>query len=276
MTLKTLLKISRPRFWLYLGGTYFIGTVYAKPLNELAPNPLFIISFLYFNLIANFFLYGINDYFDAETDSLNPKKQTHEHLLEKTQRYTLVNFLVASLIISFGFLLIQQNILSQLLIILFLFLSYFYSAKPIRLKAKPFIDSLSNILYVLPGFLGYYQFSHALPNIEIFLGAWGWAFAMHLFSAIPDIIPDKMAGLLTTAVFLGIKKSLVVCFILWLISFLILVKYNTLPIVNFYALIYLLIPIYLLINPKKITNIYWYFPYLNALMGFLLFIIALT
>ena len=38
---------------------------------------------------------------------------------------------------------------------------------------------------------------------------------MHLFSAIPDIECDRAAGITTTAVFLGRKRSLLLCLAFW-------------------------------------------------------------
>gem|GEM_PF-2272145 len=47
-----------------------------------------------------------------------------------------------------------QSILIALII--FRFFGIFYSSKPIRAKTIPFIDGIFNILYIIPGLLGYF------------------------------------------------------------------------------------------------------------------------
>ncbi len=77
-----LIKISRPRFWIYELGTFFIGYLLAaKSLSDFYNNIDFIIFFIYFLFPANLLIYGINDIFDYETDKINPKKINYEKLL---------------------------------------------------------------------------------------------------------------------------------------------------------------------------------------------------
>jgi 4-hydroxybenzoate polyprenyltransferase len=79
--LKFILKLSRPRFWLYLGGTYLVGYAAGITTYHEFLRPTFWVHFLFFLIPANIFLYGINDYYDEDTDQFNTKKQTHEQLL---------------------------------------------------------------------------------------------------------------------------------------------------------------------------------------------------
>jgi 4-hydroxybenzoate polyprenyltransferase len=85
--------------------------------------------------------------------------------------------------------------------------------KPFRLKSIPFLDSLSNILYVIPAFSYYIAVTGQQIDSWIILGALAWNAGMHLYSAIPDIEPDKQTKINTTAVFLGEKKSLYLKFL---------------------------------------------------------------
>ena len=86
---------------------------------------------------------------------------------------------------------IFQDFNERLIFGIFLFLSYFYSAKPIRFKDKPFLDFSSNYLYVMPGIFGFYLVSGSMPALIILVGAYMHISAMHIFSAIPDIEFDK-------------------------------------------------------------------------------------
>ncbi|MFM7089057.1 MAG: UbiA family prenyltransferase, partial [Candidatus Paceibacterota bacterium] len=156
-----------------------------------------------------------------------------------------------------------------------LLLSLGYSLPPTRLKAKPFVDFLSNILYVLPGFIGFMFYQDVQPSVWIFLAASFWAFAMHLFSAIPDIEPDKKAGLVTTAVFLGHRGSLFLTLCLWAVSFWCAFYSGALGVLVYVFLIYPILPIVLLVRKNiNIERVYWAYPYINAVLGFLLFLIA--
>lgn len=271
-TLKLAFKVSRYRFWAYTAGTFLVGfTIGAKQLADF--NTFFFISLIYFLFIGNALLYGINDYFDYDTDKLNRKKRTKEHLAENKERKQLRNIVIITLILSLIFVAFQKNTTQTLLLLLFVFLSVFYSTPPLRFKAKPIIDFVSNILYIMPGIYAYNLATGKLPGLIITLGLFTWAMAMHLFSAIPDIVPDKKAKLKTTAVVFGKHKSLVLCTILWTIFSASLLT-TTLPtIFKILAFIYPFIPLYLLISKKNIVKAYWYYPYINTLAGFAAFVI---
>jgi len=73
-----LLKLSRPRFWLYLAGPVAVGVVYASASTADLFTPTTLTLFAYFLLPANVLLYGVNDVFDADVDEKNPKKEGRE------------------------------------------------------------------------------------------------------------------------------------------------------------------------------------------------------
>ena len=181
--------------------------------------------------------------------------------------------LLVVLAISALLLFLQQYPLASVLLIAFMFLSYAYSAPPFRFKARPLIDSFSNVLYIIPGIIGYAQVTNTLPDGAFIAAGLFWVTAMHLFSAIPDIIPDKKVGLATTAVVYGKKQSLMFTSILWgMCSFLVITSWQLFP-VSLFTLVYPVIPLLLLNKTdEEISKVYWVFPYLNAFMGFVLWI----
>lgn len=265
-----LVKLSRPRFWMYLAGPYLIGYVAGmESLNQLS-SWHFILHFLYFLIPANVLLYGINDWFDEDTDKLNVKKHTHEHLLQRQQKRIVGLVIGATLILSVILLFFQTNTTSQYIFLFFIFLSVFYSTPPLRFKAKPFIDSFSNILYIMPGIFAYYQMTQTLPSWQIIIAGACWSASMHLFSAVPDIVVDRKAGITTTAVHLGFFKSLLLNNVLWFICAMFL-SIATRSVLSVLATIYIFIPLYVIIRPHRINEVYWYFPYLNSVFGFILF-----
>lgn len=269
-----ILIISRPRFWLYLAGTFILGSAigahHARELFSFS----FLYNFLYFLIPANIFLYGINDYNDEDTDKFNEKKRSKEHLLLQKERHLLKRVLIICAILTLLIAFIQKPII-LILFLTFLFLSWGYSSPPLRFKARPLFDSSSNVLYAIPGFIGYLQFQDSSGIFLSVVLGFCWISSMHLFSAIPDIIPDSKARIRTTAVVLGQKKSLLLCTFLWGVFFILLLRSGFIFPYSLIAGIYILIPLFLLIKKLKITHVYWYFPYINGLLGFFATVIVL-
>lgn len=276
--LKYILKISRPRFWLYLAGPFIIG--YLLGINRLSQliSWKFLSGLLFFLIPANVFLYGVNDYFDYDTDRLNPKKRDKEQLVGQKLRKQLVIWLFACtlLFVVYAFTL---SVSSIVLLAIFFLLSLFYSAPPLRFKSKPFIDSISNVLYFMPGLIIYNELSGMLPSWLLIIGFACWTAAMHLYSAIPDIKFDKKAGLKTTAIVLGKNGSLWACLTLWIIFFLsVIITVYQAGFIKWYMIfwllaVYPLMIMYILIFKVDIIKVYWYYPYITAALGF---IISLT
>lgn len=268
MKLARIISLSRPRFWSYLAGPYLIGYAIAAPDISNFFTFKFLYTVFYFLIPANFFLYGINDYFDREVDRHNPKKFNREKRLLTDEIGTLLNFLLISVIFTLP-MLAYLNSYSLLVLLAFFITATFYSAPPVRFKTLPFFDSLSNVLYIIPGFLGYSQF-YPLPfTLTTFVCLAAWPAAMHLFSAVADIEADRKAHITTSAVALGKTRSLVTCAILWSIFAFYVTSINPFFGVSF---IYPLIALYLLYyQPEKVEEYYWKFPYVNAVIGAALF-----
>lgn len=266
-------RISRPRFWLYLGGTYLIG--YSIGVTTLIQflNPFFALQLFFFMLPANVFLYGVNDFYDEDTDIFNPKKDDKEYRITSKDRRNLLALILVSFVFGIILMLLQPDIIAMALFGIFLLISFLYSAKPIRFKARPFLDFMSNFLYVLPAIIAFYQLRFFIPPILPLFAAFMWTSAMHLFSAVPDIEADKQANITTTAVLIGAIPSLILCFSFWLIFAVILVflvPWN--PPWNLLMFVYPAIPLYLLLRRKaNIEKVYWLYPYWNAIFGLLLF-----
>jgi 4-hydroxybenzoate polyprenyltransferase len=271
MGVREIILISRPRFWLYTAGPYLLGyTASSEAICDLL-SPAFIGIFLYFMIPANFYLYGINDLFDLDTDVYNPKKGSREVLSTEIGVTKLAAVVIASLVISIPVLAILRGY-PMLLMMLFLLLSTIYSAPPLRLKSRAFLDSYSNSLYAVPMIMGYSQNRGYLPETSIIIASILWTAAMHAFSAIPDIEYDRKAGLRTTAVLLGARGSLAFCTINWGLASLIAITYDPLLLPS---LLYPAISLYLLFKPESVERIYWQFPKINTVMGFLAFIYIL-
>lgn len=268
MNLISILRISRPRFWLYEAATFaLIGAVAGATDTAFFSDWRFWAFTFYFLIPANILIYGINDVFDYETDRLNPKKGSYEMLVPPSAHksvwkwigVTTLPFLflvphTTTLIVSFG---------------AFLFFAIMYSATPIRAKTIPILDSLFSAgHYVATGVFGYYLAGgNVFPWIGVIAGM-SWAVAMHALSAVPDIDADTRAGLSTIATFLGKRSTLILCVILYAVSAY-LVR-DILPLASTLgglAFIYAMYRIFRAKNDEAVFQEYTYFPLLNTAVG---------
>lgn len=266
-----LLKLSRPRFWLYLGGPAILGLILgAENISQLYTFENLIL-FLYFLIPANILLYGINDYFDRDIDKDNPKKEDKE---EKYRDNTFTNAVIGfstALSIPVTLMLLPREAFPAM--IAFLGLSGAYSAPPLRFKKRPFLDSLSNGLYILPLVVTYTTLTQSFPPLEIIIAGWLWTMAMHTYSAIPDIFPDRKAGIETTATFLGRKKTYIYCTVVWMLSAFFSGFWNVWT--GILISIYPILCVSFYFSDLSDSEAYWYYPYINAFIGMVLTIAGL-
>lgn len=260
-----LLKLSRPRFWLYLAGPVLVGAAFGAQTRADLVAPFTVAMFLYFLLPANILLYGVNDRFDLELDAANPKKDGRE------ARYAGGRGLSAA-IAACGLgglaLLLAAPPPARPWLAGFLILAVAYSAPPARLKTRPPADSISNGLYILPGLAMYAALAGQAPPAAAVLGGWLWTMAMHTFSAIPDIPSDQAAGVATTATRLGRDRTLAYCGLCWLgaaLAFGLLAPAAGL-LLGAYPVLALLIARWRI----EVDRAYWWFPAINALVGMVL------
>ncbi len=273
--LSFVLTVSRFRFWIYTGGTYVVGYALGMESIDAFYELPYYIYLIYFFFLANVFIYGVNDLMDEETDALNPKKADKEALLMDSDRGRLILALAGVGAIS-AVLMLTQTMTEAAVFLVFLFLSFFYSAPPLRFKRVPVLDFSSNMLYVMPGVFGYLLASGALPPMALLVAGFCHIAAMHLFSAIPDIEYDRAAGITTSAVLFGRRASLAICLVFWSgLAFLAVHLSGAHPL-SFLALVYPAVPLSLLLRQElEIERVYWYLPYINTSLGGLLFL-ALT
>jgi 4-hydroxybenzoate polyprenyltransferase len=269
-TLGYLLWLSRPRFWLYLAGPVIVGVAYAAEGPADLFSPIAIALFVYFLFPANVFLYGVNDLFDADIDTENPKKDGREVQYRGGRLVALLVAFAGLLGLAFLPLLPVAGSVGMLA---FLLLSVEYSAPPLRFKTTPGLDSLSNGLYVLPGVVAYAAVAGRAPPIAAVAGAWLWAMGMHTFSAIPDIEPDRAAGIETTATRLGETYTYVYCGCCWLAAAAVFGAVHP-----FFAAVLVIYPVFTAIvaaTETPVERAYWWFPAINTTVGTLFTLAAL-
>lgn len=270
--MRFLLKVSRPRFWFYLFGPYLVGLVAGVASRGDLADWRFAIFGIYFLLPANLLVYGINDIFDYETDSLNEKKTDYETLVGPESRRRLF-FWIAVLNLPFIILAaVLFDVPSFAALQTFIFLSIFYSSPPIRAKSKPVLDSAFNLLYVMPGAFAYAISAGQLPPTILIIAGGLWTAAMHAYSAIPDIESDKQAGLSTIATFFGPYGTLAICFCLYAGSAVLSLEYLGISSVTLgSAYLILMLASVRSVKTGRIFKLYRAFPFINVAAGFVLF-----
>ena len=260
--LRYLLALSRPRFWLYLAGPVLVGVAYAAEAVSDLFAPAAVVLFAYFLVPANVFLYGVNDVFDADVDAENPKKEERE--VRWGGDPVVAAAVVVSALLGVAAFRVAPRVAWPWLAGFFV-LGAAYSAPPARLKTRPLLDSVSNGLYVLPGAAAYAAVAGDHPPALAVAGGWLWTMGMHTFSAIPDIEPDRAAGIRTTATVLGEARTFGYCAVGW-----------ALAAAAFAALDYrlgLLLGLYPLLaagvyaSDVTTDRAYWWFPAVNAAVG---------
>lgn len=267
---KFLLKVSRPRFWLYLFGPYIVGLVAAASTREDVLRWDVFLFGLYFLFPANLLIYGINDIFDFETDRLNPKKAEYEMLVRPESHRGLA---IVIIVLNLPFVLATFFLAPQALFALagFIFFSVFYSAPPIRAKSIPIVDSIFNVLYVFPAAFAYQMLTGSFPPIGTFISAGLWTMAMHAYSAIPDMNADRQAGVSTVATLLDKNGTLAFCLFAYVASAALAWPYLGVFSLCIGAVYAIMIALSFAQKDDAIFAIYKFFPLLNTATGFVLF-----
>jgi 4-hydroxybenzoate polyprenyltransferase len=268
--LRYLLVLSRPRFWFYLAGPVVVGVAYAaETVPDLFSLPA-VALFAYFLVPANVFLYGVNDAFDRDADEVNPKKEDKEARFRGGRA-------VSAVVVASGLLLVPIAAVLPAVaypwLVAWALLSVEYSAPPFRFKTTPLLDSLSNGLYVLPGAAAYAAVAGHQPPLLAVAGGWLWAMGMHTFSAIPDIEPDREAGITTTATALGERRTYAYCAACWLASAAVfaVVDWRLGAVLLAYPVLVAII----VAADVAVDRAYWWFPVVNTVVGAALTIGAL-
>ncbi|WP_373308467.1 UbiA family prenyltransferase [Cellulomonas marina] len=194
-----MVHISRPVLWINTIGSGVVGMWLTGTFLDLRAVPVLLWLALPFNLL----IYGVNDVYDQETDAANPRKGSLEGARIEPSEVRLIAWGVAATNLPFlAWFVLALPWQATAVALLYAGVFVYYSAEPLRFKARPFLDSLSNAAYALPLVL----VPAALDETPVWpaaLGLMAWSVAKHPFDAVQDIVEDREAGITTTAVRLG-------------------------------------------------------------------------
>ena len=156
-------------------------------------------------------MYGINDVFDYESDLRNPRKGGVEGALLPPELHRPM--LLGSTLLPLPFLVplvAWGSVVSTGVLALALFFVVAYSAKNIRFKEVPFVDSVTSSLhFVMPAIFATTLVGGELTPLALtLLGSFFfWGMASHAFGAVQDVAADREAGVGSIATVIGAKGT---------------------------------------------------------------------
>jgi 4-hydroxybenzoate polyprenyltransferase len=179
----------------------------------------FILAILSF-LAAGSFTLAINFYSDKEVDKLHDGKKKDIDLRaqpfvtgELSKREGMIFLLILFFLSLIGFMV---NFRYGVMLLIILILGIIYSINPFRFKGKPILDIIVNVGgVVISFFLGMNLQDLVLPHVSLVLWVIFNSANSYLLLAISDFKFDKKMSIMTTAVYLGIEKSLKLWRVFW-------------------------------------------------------------
>lgn len=203
--IRQLFLASRPVSW--INTAYPFAAAYLLTVREI--DATLVVGTLFFLIPYNLAMYGINDVFDYESDMRNPRKGGAHGAVLDTRMHRITLWAAALSCVPFVvYLAVVGSPLSWLVLTVSLFFVVFYSAPPLRLKERPFADSITSSIHF---------FSPAVYGLVLAGAVWTWqlvvvvvAFALwgvasHAFGAVQDVVADREAGISSIATARGAR-----------------------------------------------------------------------
>lgn len=227
---RTLLAASRPVSW--INTAFPFGAAYLFGRGEV--DIVLVLGVLFFLIPYNLAMYGINDVFDYASDLANPRKGSIEGALlpPRLHRATLWASTITT-VPFLAFLAWAGGPPSWPWLTLSAFAVVAYSAKGLRFKERPFLDSItSSTHFVSPAVVGFavaagvkareagepagLGLDLGTGTILLLTAFFLWGTAAHAFGAVQDVGPDRTAGIGSVATVIGARATVRLAIALWL------------------------------------------------------------
>ena len=205
--LKDLFLSSRPLSWVNtafpFAAAYFLTTG--------AIDLTMVLGTIFFLVPYNLAMYGINDVFDYESDLRNPRKGGVEGALLDPRMHRPTLIAAATTTLPFiAYLVVVGDPLSWLVLCVSMFAVVAYSAKGLRFKERPFLDSLtSSTHFVSPAIYALVLTGATFTGqLWALLGAFFlWGIASHAFGAVQDVLADRAADISSIGTVIGARAT---------------------------------------------------------------------
>ena len=205
--IKALFVSSRPLSWVNTAFPFAAAYVLTAGAIDLT----WVLGTLFFLIPYNLAMYGINDVFDYESDLRNPRKGGVEGALLDPGMHRPT--IVASIVTTVPFvvyLVVVGSPASWVVLAVSLFAVVAYSAKGLRFKERPFLDSItSSTHFVSPAVYGLVLAGAVFTPqlIALLVAFFLWGMASHAFGAVQDVIADREGGISSIATVIGAKAT---------------------------------------------------------------------
>ena len=205
--LSTLFWSSRPVSWVNTAAPFALAYFLATGGFDVVG----VVGTIFFLVPYNLAMYGINDVFDYESDMRNPRKGGVEGavLARSLHRPTLIASAVTT-VPFLVYLVAVGSVESSLWLAASAFAVIAYSAKGLRFKEIPFLDSITSAFhFVSPAIVGW-----TIAGAQLSGQVWAclaafmlWGAASQAFGAVQDVRFDREAGLKSVATVLGARAT---------------------------------------------------------------------
>ena len=205
--LRGLVGTSRPLSW--------INTAYPFAAAYLLAGGdqwwLMAVATVFFLVPYNLAMYGINDVFDYESDLANPRKGGVEGIVLDRRLHRATLWAAALTCLPFVVVLVAAGtVASTAVLAVSLFAVVAYSARGLRFKEKPVLDSLtSSTHFVSPAVFAVTLAGgdFTAPVIAVLAAFFAWGAASQAFGAVQDVRADRSAGIASIATVLGARRT---------------------------------------------------------------------
>ena len=216
ITIKEALFVSRPVSWINTAAPFLVGYLITVQSLDITA----IIGLLYFLFPYNLLMYGVNDIYDYESDIKNPRKNSVEGaLLPKNKHNQLWAYIALTNLPFIIYFLAIGSPLVKAAIVIIIILCLSYSAKPLRFKEVPFLDSINSSLHFVGPFIFGLAFTNEVSNYwPVIIAFLCWGIASQAFGSIQDIKSDRAAKIRSIGTFLGARRTNTYSLIMYSIS----------------------------------------------------------
>jgi 4-hydroxybenzoate polyprenyltransferase len=205
-----LVTVSRPGVWVPAAVIYAGGVAFGPAARATWPTWA---GFVFVTMPMGVITFGINDITDITSDALNSRKGgTEGAVVRPTERRLLIRAATACAVTFLLLYLAARRYAAAASILGIILSACAYSVRPVRLKTRPVLDSVSNGFGVACIFCcGYYAGTPGLPDSfpapHILAALLLCGSALHALTTLLDDDVDKKMGDTTIGVVLGRRRT---------------------------------------------------------------------